>query len=58
MKIVISNTDHSVDVEVADDAAGFDVNEVMAMARDLFRETRQTPAPRMGFDSMRGRLDG
>lgn len=58
MKIVISNSDHSVDVEVADDMPGFDVNEIMAMTRDLYRETCKAPVPRIGFDSPKGKMDG
>lgn len=50
MKIVISNTDHTVDVEVADDVAGLDVNEMMAMARDLYWETCKPEASRIGFE--------
>ena len=42
MKIVITGNDHSVDVEVSDEVPELDVNELMAMARDLYRETRST----------------
>jgi hypothetical protein len=53
MKIVISNNDHSVDVEIADDTPGLDVNEFMAMTRDLYCETYKTPAPKIGFERNR-----
>lgn len=49
MKIVISNTDHTVDVEIADDTKDWDCHEVAALARDLWRETK-TPTHRVGFE--------
>lgn len=49
MKVVISNSDHSVDVEVPDDMPDLDINEIMAIARDLYRETYKKPASSMGF---------
>lgn len=49
MKIVISNNDHSVDVEVPDGMPDLDINEIMAMTRDLYQETWK-PQQRMGFE--------
>lgn len=50
MKIVITGNDHSVDVEAPDDMPGLDCNELAALARDLYEETRKPLAPRMGFE--------
>ena len=50
MKIVISNNDHSVDVEAADNVTDLDIHEIMALTRDPYRETYRKPAPRMGFE--------
>lgn len=58
MKIVIASNEHSVEAEVPDDAPGLDVNEFMAMTRDLYRETCKPQAPQMGFNSPRGKRDG
>jgi hypothetical protein len=49
VKITITGNDHSVDVEVADDTPDLDINEIIAMSRDLFHETRK-PKHVVGFE--------
>jgi hypothetical protein len=51
VKISITNNDHKVDIEIPDDVPGWDCNELAALARDLYRETRPRKAKTtMGFE--------